>query len=67
MAEVKIRFLRDHRVDAVDGDTFRKGQTFVCNEASARHFLSRSLAELASDDDPAPPKPKAKPRRKAKA
>lgn len=65
MAEVKIRFLRDHRVDAVDGATFRQGQTFVCNEASANHFISRSLAEIAPEVIPA--KPTAKPRRKAKA
>lgn len=40
-----IRFLKDHTVDAVDGETYEEGKSYEMNPESAFHFTRRGLAE----------------------
>lgn len=49
MLNVKVRFFETVTVEAVDGETFKKGRSYSMNEASARHWISRGLAEAMPD------------------
>lgn len=44
-----IRFKRDHTVNARGGATYSVGEIVQVNEASARHFVRRGLAEIVDD------------------
>lgn len=40
-----IRFLENHKVDAVDGESYEGGKTYTVSPESALHFIRRDLAE----------------------
>jgi hypothetical protein len=43
---MKIKFNQDYTVKAVDGETYKKDETHEFeSDASARHFISRGVAE----------------------
>lgn len=48
---MKIRFLDAYTVQAVDGQTYKKGQVVELDELSAQHFLNRQVA-VAADGKP---------------
>lgn len=46
MPETKtIRFLTNHTVDAVDGESYEEGKSYEMSPQSAQHFTIRGLAE----------------------
>ncbi|WP_425401255.1 hypothetical protein [Algiphilus sp.] len=50
MSEVKIRFLADYQVKAAGGERYKADQVKSLPEASARHFISRGVAEMAKTE-----------------
>lgn len=47
---VKIRFLRDYRVQGAGGECYVSGQITPLSEVSATHFIHRGAAVLHHDD-----------------
>lgn len=45
MAKLKIKFNRAYRVKDGGGATYKEGQVVSLDEASARHFITRGVAE----------------------
>lgn len=52
----KIKFLKDYKVNAVDGEDYKAGQVVdVGNEASYNHFIRRGVAvDAGSTKQPEP-------------
>ena len=45
---MRIRFVADYTVKAIDGQTYKKGALVDLDELSAQHFINRQVA-VASD------------------
>ena len=49
---MKVRFLEDYTVKAVNGPSYRAGEVYDLPMPSAQHFMRKRRAELAPADDP---------------
>lgn len=42
---MKVKFLQNYRVQAVDGESYEEGETYELSKDSAEYFIRRRLAE----------------------
>jgi hypothetical protein len=59
---MRIKFLKDYEVKAVDGPVYKKGQEIDVSDTSAWHFINRGAAEACG----VKPAPKAETEKPAK-
>lgn len=43
----RIKFVKDYKVKAADGEAYKKGDEADVSEASAQHFVNRGVAVVA--------------------